>query len=233
LIRQTVQRGGSVVVPAFAVERTQKFLFMLKELMESGQIPRVPVHADSPMAIGAVETFLKYKDEYNEEAKRLIGQYGSPLEWQDFYFDSTPEQSKKINELRFPCIIVSSSGMATGGRILHHLAQRLPDPRNLVLFIGFQAPGTRGATIKSGAREVKIFGQMVSIRAQVAALEQFSDHADTPELLQWLRTFPQKPEVTYLVHGEPAAATALRQAMVQALGWDVEVAQWMEKVTIN
>lgn len=233
LIRQTVQRGGSVVVPAFAVERTQKFLFMLKELMESGQIPRVPVHADSPMAISAVEVFLKYKDEYSEEAKRLIGQYGSPLQWPDFYFDSTSEQSKKINGLRFPAIIVSSSGMATGGRILHHLAQRLPDPRNLILFIGFQAPGTRGATIKSGAKEVKIFGQMVSIRAQVAALEQFSDHADTPELLQWLRTFPQKPEVTYLVHGEPAAATALRQAMTQALGWDVEVAQWMEKVPIK
>ena len=233
LIRQTVQRGGSVVVPAFAVERTQKFLFMLKELMESGQIPRVPVHADSPMAIGAVEVFLKYKNEYNEEARRLIGQYGSPLEWPGFSFDSTPDQSKKINELRFPCIIVSSSGMATGGRILHHLAQRLPDPRNLVLFIGFQAPGTRGATIKSGAKEVKIYGQMVPIRAQVAALEQFSDHADTPELLQWLRTFPRKPQVTYLVHGEPAAATALRQAMIQALGWDVEVAQWMEKVPIN
>ncbi len=233
LIRQTVQRGGSVVVPAFAVERTQKFLFMLKELIESEQIPRVPVHADSPMAIGAVEIFLKYKNEYNEEAKRLIGQYGSPLEWPGFSFDSTPEQSKKINELRFPCIIVSSSGMATGGRILHHLAQRLPDPRNLVLFIGFQAPGTRGATIKSGAKEVKIFGQMVPIRAQVAALEQFSDHADTPELLQWLRTFPRKPQVTYLVHGEPAAATALRQAMIQALGWDVEVAQWMEKVAID
>jgi len=233
LVRKTVERGGSVVVPAFAVERTQKFLFMLKGLMEAGQIPRVPVHADSPMAIGAVEIFLKYKDEYSEEAKRLIGQYGSPLEWQDFYFDSTPEQSKKINQLRYPAIIVSSSGMATGGRILHHLAQRLPDPRNLVLFIGFQAPGTRGATIKSGAKEVKIFGQMVSVRAQVAALEQFSDHADTPELLQWLRTFPQKPAVTYLVHGEPAAATALRQAMVQALGWDVEVAQWMEKVMIN
>jgi len=233
LIRQTVQRGGSVVVPAFAVERTQKFLFMLKELMESGQIPRVPVHADSPMAISAVEVFLKYKDEYSEEAKRLIGHYGSPLQWPGFYFDSTAEQSKKINELRFPAIIVSSSGMATGGRILHHLAQRLPDPRNLILFIGFQAPGTRGATIKSAAKEVKIFGQVVSIRAQVAALEQFSDHADTPELLQWLRTFPQKPDVTYLVHGEPAAATALRQAMTQALGWDVEVAQWMEKVPVK
>jgi len=233
LIRQTVQRGGSVVVPAFAVERTQKFLFMLKELIESGQIPRVPVHADSPMAIGAVETFLKYKDEYNEEAKRLIGQYGSPLEWQDFYFDSTPEQSKKINELRFPCIIVSSSGMATGGRILHHLAQRLPDPRNLVLFIGFQAPGTRGATIKSGAREVKIFGQMVSIRAQVAALEQFSDHADPPELLEWLRTFRNRPATTYLVHGEPVASQQLRENMTKELGWKVEIASYLEKIELR
>src|SRR5207248_10040087 len=153
--------------------------------------------------------------------------------WPDFYFDSTPEQSKKINNSRYPMIIVSSSGMATGGRILHHLAQRLPDPRNLVLFIGFQAPGTRGDTNKSGAKEVKIFGAMVPIRAQVAALEQFSDHADTPELLQWLRTFPQKPQITYLVHGEPAAAGALRQAMIQALGWHVEVARWMEKIHVN
>jgi metallo-beta-lactamase family protein len=130
-------------------------------------------------------------------------------------------------------IIVSSSGMATGGRIQHHLMQRLPDPRNLVLFIGFQAPGTRGAQIKSGASEVKIFGQIIPVRAQVAALEQFSDHADTPELLQWLRTFTHNPGVTYLVHGEPAAAQALRQAITQALGWTVEVAKWMEKVEIQ
>jgi metallo-beta-lactamase family protein len=111
--------------------------------------------------------------------------------------------------------------------------QRLPDPRNLVLFIGFQAPGTRGAQIKSGASEVKIFGQIIPVRAQVAALEQFSDHADTPELLQWLRTFTHNPGVTYLVHGEPAAAQALRQAITQALGWTVEVAKWMEKVEIQ
>jgi metallo-beta-lactamase family protein len=122
--------------------------------------------------------------------------------------------------------------MATGGRILHHLAQRLPDPRNVVLFIGFQAPGTRGATIKSGAPAVKIFGEEVPIRAQVAAFEQFSDHADPPELLQWLRTFAHKPEVTYLVHGEPDAASQLRDFMRRELNWNVNVAEWMQKVNV-
>ena len=123
--------------------------------------------------------------------------------------------------------------MVTGGRIQHHLAQRLPDPRNLVLFIGFQAPGTRGALIKGGAPEVKIFGEIVPIRAQVAALEQFSDHADPPELLQWLRTFSKKPGTTYLVHGDVTAAEALRDTMRKDLGWKVEVAEWMEKVQIG
>jgi metallo-beta-lactamase family protein len=232
LIRKTVERGGSVVVPAFAVERTQKFLFMLKELMESGQMPRIPVYADSPMAIKAVETFLKYSDEYSEEARQLISRHGSPLEWPGFTFASTPEESRKINSTPFPCIIVSSSGMVTGGRIQHHLAQRLPDPKTTVIFIGFQAPGTRGFTIKSGAPEVKIFGEMVPVRAQIAALEQFSDHADTPELLQWLRTFRKKAGLTYLVHGDVAASSQLRDAMTGELGWNVQVAQWMQKVQI-
>ena len=142
------------------------------------------------------------------------------------------EDSKKINDSRFPMVIVSSSGMVAGGRIQHHLAQRLPDPRNLVLFVGFQAPGTRGALIKSGVPSVKIFGQEIAIRAQVAALEQFSDHADTPELLEWLRTFKKKPAVTYLVHGEPAAASELQQAMTSSLGWKVEIAQYMGKVEV-
>ena len=233
VIRQTVQRGGSVVVPAFAVERTQKFVFMLKELMESGQIPRIPVFCDSPMAIQAVEIFIKHSEEYSDETRRLISQYGSPLEWPGFTFASTPEESKKINDSKYPCIIVSSSGMVTGGRVQHHLAQRLPDPRNTVIFIGFQAQGTRGFTIKSGAPEVKIFGEMVPIRAQVTAFEQFSDHADTPELLQWLRTFPQKPSATYLVHGDPAASAQLRDTMSKELGWNVQVAQWMQKVKIE
>jgi metallo-beta-lactamase family protein len=233
IVRRTVERGGSVVVPAFAVERTQKFLFMLKALLESGQISRIPVYADSPMAIKAVETFLKYTDEYNEEARQLIRKYGSPLEWPGFLFASTPEESKKINDSRFPSIIVSSSGMVTGGRILHHLAQRMPDPRNTVLFIGFQAPGTRGFAIKTGSPEIKIFGEIVPVRAEIASLEQFSDHADTPELLSWLRTFKNKPRATYLVHGEPAASTRLRDTLIEELGWKVQVAQWMQKVEIE
>jgi len=233
LIRRAVERGGSVVVPAFAVERTQKFLFMLKELLESGQIPRVSVYCDSPMAIHAVEVFLKHTEDYSEETKALVARYGSPLEWDGFHFARTPEESKKINEIKFPVIIISSSGMVTGGRIQHHLMHRLPDPRNLVIFIGFQAPGTRGATIKSGAPMVKMFGEDVPIRAQVAAVEQFSDHADPPELLEWLRTFKNKPSVTYLVHGEPDASGALRDLMVKELGWNVQIAEWMQKVEVK
>ena len=233
LITSTAERGGCVIVPAFAIERTQKFVFLLKHLIESGQIPRLPVFCDSPMAIKAVEVFLKHDEEYSDETRDMIRKYGSPLSWPGFTFASTPEESKKINAAVMPSVIISSSGMVTGGRILHHLAQRLPDPRNLVLFIGFQAPGTRGFQIKSKADEVKIFGDFVPIRAQVAALEQFSDHADPPELLQWLRTFRNRPDVTYLVHGEPDASGQLRDLMKQDLGWNVQVAQYLEKVEMR
>ena len=233
LIRTALQRGGSVVVPSFAVERTQKFLFMLKELMESGQVPRVPVHADSPMAIKAVQIFMQHSEEFTPETKAIITKYGSPLDWPDFHFDVSQDDSKKINNIKSPVIIISSSGMVAGGRILHHLMLRLPDPKNLVLFIGFQAPGTRGFTIQHGAPQVKMFGQEIPIRAQIASLEQFSDHADTPELLEWLHTFRRAPSVTYLVHGEPAAASQLRAAMTQALGWNVQVAVYREKVQVE
>ncbi|MGA7379441.1 MAG: MBL fold metallo-hydrolase [Terriglobales bacterium] len=230
VIRTTVQRGGTAVVPAFAVERTQKLIFILKHLMESGQIPKAPVYCDSPMAIKAVEIFIKHSEEYSDDTRELLRRYGSPLEWPGFTFALTSEESKKINASPYPSIIVSSSGMATGGRILHHLAQRLPNPKNVVVFIGFQAPGTRGFTIKSGAHEVKIFGELVPIRAQIEAFEEFSDHADTPELLKWLHTFTRKPSATYLVHGEPAAASQLKDAITKDLGWNVQVAQWMQKV---
>lgn len=232
LVAQTVRRGGTVIVPAFAVERTQKLLFMLKELMEAGEIPRVPVHTDSPMAIQAVQIFLKHAEEFSPETKELIAKYGDPQNWPGFYFDTTPEQSKQINNSQYPQVIVSSSGMAMGGRVQHHLLQRLPDPKNLVLFIGFQAQGTRGAQIKSGARVVKIFGEEITVRAQVAALEQFSDHADTRELLEWLHTFHHPPKQTYLVHGEPQASATLKSAMESALHWKVEVAQYLEKVNV-
>lgn len=232
LIAATANRGGSVVVPAFAIERTQKFVFILKHLIESGQIPRIPVFCDSPMAIKAVEIFLKHEEEYSDETRDMIRRYGSPLQWPGFTFALTPEDSKRINAAVMPSIIISSSGMVTGGRILHHLAQRLPDPRNLVLFIGFQAPGTRGFTIKSKSDEVKIYGDYVPIRAQTAALEQFSDHADPPELLAWLRTFGNRPATTYLVHGEPEASGQLREIMQKELGWNVQVAQYLEKVAV-
>lgn len=233
LITRTVERGGSVVVPAFAVERTQKFLFLLKELIEDGLVPRVPVYADSPMAIKAVEIYLQHEPEYGDRARTLIQRFGSPREWPGFNFAGRVEESKAINELRYPAVIVSSNGMASGGRILHHLLLKLPDPRNLVLFIGFQAPGTRGAIIKSGARTVKIFGDVVPIRAQIAALEQFSDHADTPELLRWLHTFDRQPQSTFLVHGEPPAAEALREAIAADMRWnDVRVAEYLEKVQL-
>jgi len=220
LITTTAERGGSVVVPAFAIERTQKFIFILKHLMESGQIPRLPVFCDSPMAIKAVEIFLNHDEEYSDETRDMIRKYGSPLHWLGFTFASTPEESKKINATAMPAVIISSSGMVTGGRILHHLAQRLPDPKNLVLFIGFQAPGTRGFAIRTKSDEVKIFGDYVPIRARIAALEQFSDHADPPELLQWLHTFRNRPESTYLVHGEPDASGQLRDLMKRELGWE-------------
>jgi metallo-beta-lactamase family protein len=220
LINDAVQRGGSVIVPAFAVERTQKFLFLLKELMETGKIQRVPVFVDSPMAIKAVEICMKYTSEFNDEAKELVRKYGSPLEWPGFTFAAKQEESKKIND------------MVTGGRILHHLMLRLPDPKHQVIFIGFQAPGTRGAIIKSGARSVRIFSQEVPIRAHITALEQFSDHADTPELLHWLKTFKKQPDTTILVHGEPEAASMLQQAITQELGWKVKRAAWLEKVPL-
>ena len=231
-IRDTVGRGGSVVVPSFAVERTQKFLFMLKELMEEGQVPRLPVFADSPMAIHAVQVFLKHAEEFSERSRALIDRFGSPLQWEGFNFCATSAESKKINDHRYPCIIVSSNGMCMGGRIQHHLLQRLPDPRNLILFIGFQAPGTRGAQIKDGEEQVKIFGEIVPVRARVAALDQFSDHADSPEILRWLRTFVQPPQSTWLVHGEPASAEALRDAIVSADRWTVNVGHYMQRVPL-
>jgi metallo-beta-lactamase family protein len=225
IVRKTAERGGTVVVPAFAVERTQKMLFMLKEL-------RIPVFADSPMAIQAVKIFIEHESEFSDATRELVSQFGSPLEWQGFTFASTRQESVNINQAKYPSVIISSSGMVTGGRILHHLMARLPDPRNTVLFIGFQAPGTRGAIIKSGADSVRIFSQPVPIRAQVAALEQFSDHADPPEMLEWLQTFDKPPAVTYLVHGEPTAAAGMKQAITGGLGWKVEIAEWMQKVEV-
>ena len=233
IVTETARRGGSVIVPAFAVERTQKLLFLMKELMEEAAMPRLPVYSDSPMAIEALQVFLRHQDEFDQETRGLIEKYGSPMKWPGFHFAARREESVKINQCRMPIVIISSSGMATGGRILHHLAQRLPDPRNTVVFVGFQAEGTRGQAIQSGRPTVKIHGIEVPVRARVETLGQFSDHADYQEMLAWLKQFSRPPGRTFLVHGEPHSAEALRDRIASQLGWDVHIARYLERVELR
>lgn len=233
IVNETVRRGGSIIIPAFAVERTQKLLFLLKELMEGDAMPRVPVYSDSPMAIEAMKVFLEHQEQFDEDTRGLVRRHGSPMQWDGFHFAAKREESIRINQCLMPIIIVSSSGMVAGGRVLHHLAQRLPDPRNTVVFVGFQAVGTRGQQIQSGRPTVKIHGVEVPVRAKVETLGQFSDHADYQEMLAWMKQFARPPKRTFLVHGEPSAAEALRERITSDLGWDVHIAQYLEQIELN
>ncbi len=233
ILRSTAEKGGSVVIPAFAVERTERLMFMLKKLMETGMAPRLPVYVDSPMAVEAVKIFLRHQEEFDDATQRMIAQYGCPSEWDNFHYSTTRAQSVEINELKRPHVVISASGMVTGGRILHHLARRLPDPRCTVVFVGFQAPGTRGELILSGRPSIKIHGRDVEIKCRIEKFEQFSDHADYEEILGWLSHFRRPPRRTFLVHGEPPAAEALREKIVQKYGWDVHVAKYLEEVPLE
>ncbi len=233
VLRSTSAKGGSVVIPAFAVERTEKLMFMVKEVMETGLAPRLPVYVDSPLAVEAVKIFLRHQEEFDQHTQQMISRYGSPAEWPGFHYSTTRAESVQINELKGPHVVISASGMVTGGRILHHLARRLPDPRCAVVFVGFQAPGTRGQLIESGRPSVRIHGQEVEVRCRVVRLDQFSDHSDYEETLGWLSHFRRPPRRTFLVHGEPAAAEALRDRIAQKYGWDVHVAQYLETVTLE
>ncbi len=232
-LRAALERGGVVVIPAFAVERTQKLLFLIKHLIEAGQVPRAPIHLDSPMALAAIEIFLRHADEFNSETRDLIRRYGPPQNWDHVFFDRSPQASRAVNAQGGPMIIISSSGMATGGRVVHHLALRLPDPRNLVLFVGYQSPGTLGFLIRTGKSPVFIHKQAVEVRAQVAAFEEFSDHADAEEMVAWLHQMPKPPRRIFLVHGEAAAAEALAQRIKSELGWSAHPAQWLEEVPLD
>lgn len=225
-------RGGVVVIPAFAVERTQKLLFLIKHLMEEGQVPRAPLHLDSPMALAAIEIFLRHAEEFNDATRELIRRYGPPQRWEGVFFDRTPQASRAINAQDGPMIIISSSGMATGGRVVHHLAQRLPDARNMALFVGYQSPGTLGFQIKTGKNPLFIHKQEVPVRAEIAAFEEFSDHADAEEMIAWLRQLPRPPRRIFLVHGEPAASAALAARIRAELGWEAHPAQWLEEVPL-
>jgi metallo-beta-lactamase family protein len=233
ILTSTAARAGSVVIPAFAVERTEKLMFMLKKLMETGAAPRLPVYVDSPMAVEAVKIFLNHREEYDPATCRMIARYGDPSEWPDFHFCKRKEDSMKINDVTGPHVIISASGMLTGGRVLHHLERRLPDPNCAVVFVGFQAPGTRGQLMQAGRPTVKMFGKEVSVRCRIETLDQFSDHADYEEILAWLKNFRRPPRRTFLVHGEPPAAEALRDRIRETYGWDVHVAQYLETIELS
>ncbi len=232
IIKTTAGRGGTLVVPAFAVGRTQELLYILRELIEQRQIPQLPIHVDSPMAIDSTELYRRHREDHNLEMGELEHRGVKPFSPPGIHFDRTRDDSMALNNSRWPMIIISASGMVTGGRVLHHLERCLPDQRNTVLFVGYQARGTRGQTIQSGAQFVKMHGVQVPVRAQIESVENLSGHADSGEMLHWLGSFPKAPRKTFLVHGEPESAEGLKRKMGQGLHWDVEVAKFLQAIPL-
>jgi metallo-beta-lactamase family protein len=234
VINETAGRGGSVVMPAFALGRTQILLYAIRDLKSKGIIPDLPVYVDSPMAISVTEIYCHHIEALDSEARAIFKATGKcPLIFPNLHFIHTPDESKKLNSLRYPCLIISASGMATGGRVLHHLKYRLPDPRNTVLFVGFQANGTRGQLLKDGAREIKIHGEMVPVRAPVRLIDSFSRHADMSEIMRWLSAFQVPPKRTYVVHGEPETSAALAESIRKTLGWKVSVPDYLDVIELK
>ncbi len=229
VINETARRGGMLVIPSFAVGRTQTLLYLMRDMKSRGVIPDLPVFVDSPMAQRVTEVFCRHIDVFDEEAKAIFQKTGEcPVLCPNLQFVHTPTESQKINDMRFPAIIISASGMATGGRILHHLKYRLPDPRNTILFVGYQSVGTRGQILKDGAREIKIHGEMVPVRARIQSMEAFSGHADSVEIMRWLKMFKAPPKMTFIVHGEPDSSKALADKIQRSLGWNTHIPEMLE-----
>jgi metallo-beta-lactamase family protein len=226
-----VQRAGALLVPAFAVGRTQEILFRLRELESEREIPELPVFVDSPMAVDATPIYLAHREDHDDDMAGLFARGIEPLRPARLQFARAPEQSKALNRIQGPCIILSASGMATGGRILHHLANRLPDERTTVLLVGYQAAGTRGSSLQNGAKALRMHGEDVPVRARVITISGFSAHADKGEVERWLATAPRPPARVFCVHGEPAplAATAQRLA---GRGWTALVPRHGEEVDL-
>ncbi|MFT3956514.1 MAG: MBL fold metallo-hydrolase [Piscinibacter sp.] len=227
IVRATLRRGGSVLLPSFAVGRAQALMLVLQRLKAAGEIPaETPVFLDSPMATAATTLYQKHR-----KLLRLTPREASTL-CDGVTVVSTPQQSEKVSRTRWPSVIISASGMATGGRVLHHLKAMAPNPRHAIVFPGFQVAGTRGAKMVEGASEVKIFGEYVAVKAQVSHLEGFSGHADANELMHWLHGFEQAPRQTFVVHGEAGAADALRSRIADELGWAVRVPEHLSQVEL-
>jgi metallo-beta-lactamase family protein len=214
------------------VGRTQELLYLLRELIEQKKLHSLPIHVDSPMAIDVTDLYEKHQEDESLELRTLEAQGVKPFSPPNLHFDRTVDDSKKLNDAHYPTIIISASGMATGGRVLHHLERCLPDHRNTILFVGFQAAGTRGRAIQSGAQTAKMYGREVPVRARIESIENLSAHADYGEILAWLKRFGKAPGHTFMVHGEPKASEALRQRIAQELHWDVTVPTYLQTVTL-
>lgn len=222
LIGRTASRGGTVLIPAFAVGRTQTILYYLERLKRLGKVPDLPIFMDSPMAANASEIFCRHSEEHRlseKDCKRI---------WDNVTYIRDPEDSKALDRNPMPKVILSASGMATGGRVVHHLKVLAPNPDNCIVFAGYQAPGTRGATITEGAGKVKIHGRYVPVRAEVHNLTMLSAHADADEIMAWLKTFDTPPESCFITHGEPRASDALRHRIEEELDWTCLVPEYKD-----
>ncbi|HEX6437690.1 MAG TPA: MBL fold metallo-hydrolase [Candidatus Binatia bacterium] len=223
VIKKVAVGMGCLIIPSFAVGRTQEIIYSIRALEDQGKIPPIPVHIDSPMAIDATDVYCAHSEEHDLDMKLLSDAKLCPLSSKKFYIHRTAEESKAINDLAGPLIIISASGMVTGGRVLHHLKRRLPDDKTTVLLVGFQAEGTRGRTLQSGKNEVKMLGEIIPVRAEVKTIDGFSAHADQDEILRWLRSFKKPPRRTFVTHGEPPASQALHTVLRDELKWNTEI----------
>lgn len=227
IVRRVAARGGVMVIPAFAVGRAQALMLHLARLRQRGEIPAVPVFLNSPMAVDATKLYHAHHAEHHvsdEDCRRM---------YELATFVNSVEESKALNRQRGPMIIISASGMATGGRVLHHIEAFGPDDRNAIVLSGFQAGGTRGAALAGGARTLRMFGREIPIRAEVVQLQGFSGHADADELLAWMRTAPSAPRMVYVTHGEPDAADTLRARIQHELGWRARAPEHLERVSLE
>jgi metallo-beta-lactamase family protein len=229
IINETRERGGVVLIPAFAVGRTQELIYLIRELEDEKKIPVLPVRVDSPMAAAATQVYGNRTEEHDEEYASIIADRRAPLRTHSMVTAASREQSKRLNEETGTRIIISASGMMTGGRVLHHAQRYLPDANSTIVFVGYQAAGTIGRRIEDGAREVSIFKHMIPVRARVEQIGGFSAHADWKEVLRWLSAIPSAPRRAFLTHGEPDAAQAMAAHIHEAYGWTVEVPQYGER----
>ena len=231
-VTRAADTKGWLLIPAFAVGRSQEILYDLRAMEDAGRMPSVPVYLDSPMAIQATAIYAAHPEEHDAELRQAGAGGKRPFAPRRFHVCRSVDDSKRLNDTAGPGIIIAGSGMATGGRILHHLRRLLPHETTTVLFVGYQAAGTRGRLLRDGAKSIKMLGGIVPIRAQVMVSDTYSAHADRGEILRWLRGFVRPPAMTYIVHGEPAAATALCDAIASELHWRAAVAEDGQRVTL-